>query len=31
MTRKWSTGLNGSAYDMEKFKAQLGGVSKASK
>jgi hypothetical protein len=31
MTRKWSTVLNGSAYDLEKFKAELGSVSKASK
>ena len=31
MTRKWSTVLNGSAYDMEKFKAQLGGAKSAQK
>jgi AhpD family alkylhydroperoxidase len=31
MTRKWSTVLNGSAYDMEKFKAALGGGTQASK
>jgi len=27
LTRKWSTILNGSAYDFEKFKAELGGPS----
>lgn len=27
LTRKWSTILNGSAYDYEKFKAELGGPS----
>jgi AhpD family alkylhydroperoxidase len=31
MTRKWSTVLNGSAYDMEKFKVELSGMSKAGK
>jgi AhpD family alkylhydroperoxidase len=30
LTRKWSTVLNGSAYDMEKFKAALGGRTQAS-
>lgn len=30
MTRKWSTVLNGSAYDMEKFKAAVGGGTQAS-
>jgi AhpD family alkylhydroperoxidase len=31
LTRKWSTVLNGAAYDMAKFKAELGSMSKASK
>jgi AhpD family alkylhydroperoxidase len=31
MTRKWSTVLNGAAYDMEKFKAQMGGAQSAQK
>jgi AhpD family alkylhydroperoxidase len=29
LTRKWSTVLNGSAYDMEKFKAIVGGGAQA--
>jgi AhpD family alkylhydroperoxidase len=31
MTRKWSTVLNGAAYDMEKFEAQMGGAQSAQK
>jgi AhpD family alkylhydroperoxidase len=31
MTRKWSTVLNGSGYDMEKFKAEMGGGKSARK
>jgi AhpD family alkylhydroperoxidase len=31
LVRKWSTVLNGSAYDLEKLKAELGSVSHASK
>jgi len=31
MTRKWSTMLHGAAYDMEKFKAEMGGAKSARK